>query len=293
MPGGVPWAHTANACYQGQMTTRSRRKARAVKKRAQATARRASNSTLVRSLARGGLVASGIFHLLIGIIAFSVTNGLRQRVDQSGALSAIAEIPGGVVLLWVAAVALLGLTVWQWTGPMASRHEGVTPNRIRDRFKAAGFLVVGLTSVVFAVGGSTNTAQATQTISSVLIDLPGGVFILAALGIGVASVGGAFIFRGVSGNFREDISPPDGAVGVAVVALGIVGHTAKGLALVMVGALFVGGAVYTDANWASGLDGAVRYLANLPTGAWPLFLVAGGFIAHGLYLVARATFMRR
>lgn len=247
----------------------------------------------MRVLARGGLVASGVIHLLVGTIAISVSYGLHQRADQSGALEAVAETPGGVILLWIAAIGLIGLAVWQWTGPMAWRPEGVAPNRIRDRFKSAGFLVVGLAAMVFAVGGRADTAEATKTLSSVLIDIPGGVFVLAALGVGVGAVGGAFVFRGVSRNFREDISPPDGAGGVAVVSLGVIGHTAKGVALLIVGALFVGSALFTDASWASGLDGAVRFLGSLPTGVWPLFFVAGGLIVHGLYLIARARFMRR
>jgi Domain of Unknown Function (DUF1206). len=47
--------------------------------------------------------------------------------------------------------------------------------------------------------------------------------------------------------------------------------------------------------WGSriGLDGALRYLTTLPTGVWPLFFMAGGFIAHGLYQGCRAVYMRR
>ena len=283
----APW-------YQGLMSNGSRRRRlNLAGRRAKATAKEASNSRPIRALARAGLIASGIIHVLIGAIAISVANGLRQRADQGGALKALAETPGGVVLLWVAAIALIGLAVWQWTGPMSWRPEGVASNRLRDRLKSVGFLAVGLAAVVFAVGGRADTAEATRTISSVLIDIPGGVFVLGALGFVVACVGGAFVFRGVSRKFREDISPPGGAAGAVVFVLGVVGHTAKGLALLVVGALFVGSAVFTDTSWASGLDGAVRYLAGLPTGVWPLFLVAGGLMAHGLYLVARAAFMRR
>lgn len=247
----------------------------------------------MRALARGGLVASGILHALIGAIAISVSYGLKQRADQSGALEAIAATPGGVVLLWVCAISLIGLAIWQWTGPMAWRPEGVAPNRIRDRFKSAGFLAVGLASVVFAVGGRADTAEATRTLSTLLIEIPGGIFVLIALGVAVGAVGGAFVFRGISRNFREDISPPKGPGGVAIIALGMVGHTAKGLALLIVGALFVGSALFSDTSWASGLDGAVRFLADLPTGVWPLYVMAGGLIVHGVYLVARARFMRR
>lgn len=245
----------------------------------------------MRVLARGGLVASGMLHILIGAIGISVSYGRHQRADSSGALRAVAETPGGVVLLWTAAIALVGLAVWQWTGPMAWRPEGVAPNRIRDRLKSAGFLMVGLAALLFAVGGRGDTAETTRTVTSALIDIPGGVFLLIAIGIGV--VGGAFVFRGVSRSFRQDIAPPGGAAGIVVVSLGVIGHTAKGLALLIVGALFVGGALFTDASWASGLDGAVRYLASLPTGGWPLFLVAGGLILHGVYLITRARFMRR
>jgi hypothetical protein len=262
------------------------------RKRAEATAKRATNSAPARLLARGGLVASGVVHVLIGIIAINVASGLRGRADQSGALDAVADVPGGVIVLWVAVVSLLGLAVWQWTGPLSSRREGVVPNKLRDRFKAVGYFVVSLAALVFAVGGHANTARAAHSMSSALIDLPGGVFVLLVIGAGVISAGASFVYRGISRNFREDIAPPDGPVSIVVVALGVVGYTAKGLALIIVGALFAGGALVGDSSWATGLDGAVRYMTTLPTGVWPLIVVAGGLIAHGVYHGCRALFLR-
>ena len=260
---------------------------------AKEAARRAADSRPARVLARGGLIASGALHILIGIIAIGVVYGLHQNADQTGALETVAETPGGVIALWIAALALFGLAVWQWTGPIAPRPEGVVPNKWRDRAKSAAFVAIGLAAVVFAAGGQPNAAEHTRTISATLINIPGGIFLLGAIGAGVAGVGVAYVVRGVTRRFTEDVTVPDGAVGHAVIWLGTVGHTAKGLALVLVGVLFVGGAFVRDASWTTGLDGAIRYLLSLPTGVWPLTIIALGFIAHGLYLFLRTRYMRR
>lgn len=254
----------------------------------------ATDSRPARVFARTGLIASGILHALIGVIAIRVAVGLRDTpADQSGVLQAIADTPGGTIAIALAAVGLIGLAVWQWTGPMAWRPEGVVPNKWRDRVKSLGYLVMGLVAVAFTVGGETDGAQQVRTVSSWLIAVPGGLWILAALGLAVGWVGVVFVVRGVARRFREDITVPPGARGRAVVALGVLGHIGKGVALVIVGALFVGGAFLHDSRWTSGLDGAVRWLTSLPTGVIPIGIIAAGFIAHGAYLVVRAIIMRR
>ena len=262
-------------------------------KQVEAAARHASNSRPARALARSGLVASGVVHILIGAITISVALGLRGRADQSGALDAVADVPGGTIVLWIAVVSLLGLAVWQWTGPISPRPQRMVSTKIRDRFKSVGFVAVALAALVFAAGGHSDSAKSTHTVTSWLIQLPGGIFVLMAVGIAVGSVGVTFAYRGISRHFREDIHPPAGPAGVAVLALGVVGYAAKGVALMIIGVLFIGGAFLGDPSWTTGLDGALRYLTTLPTGVWPLFFIAGGFIAHGLYQGSRAVYMRR
>ena len=59
-----------------------------------------SNSTIVQFIARLGFFASGVIHILIGVIAIQVAvGGGGAEADQSGALSKLASAPGGVVLL--------------------------------------------------------------------------------------------------------------------------------------------------------------------------------------------------
>lgn len=258
-------------------------------------ARRASHSRPVRWLARSGLVASGIVHVLIGVLAISVTTGFKGRADQSGALEIVANTPGGELVLWVAAASLVGLGIWQWTGVLAAGPDRsrIFSRQLRNHSKALGFVAVGLAAAAFAMGGRPGSAEQTRTFSSALIEAPGGIFVLAGIGLIVAGVGIAFIARGASRSFREDISPPTGAIGHIVVAIGVVGHIMKGLALLTVGGLFAGGALLADSSWASGIDGAVRYLAELPIGAWPAYVLASGFMVHGLYLAARGVYIRR
>jgi hypothetical protein len=255
----------------------------------------ATDSRPARVFARTGLIASGILHVLIGVIAIRVGVGLRDTAaDQSGALAATADVPGGTIAIAIAAVGLIGLAVWQWTGPMAWRPEGVVPNRWRDRVKSLGYLTVGLVALAFTVGGDDDAgSKQVRSLSGWLIEVPGGLWILAALGVGVGAVGVAYVVRGVTRRFREDITVPEGLAGRAVLTLGIAGHVGKGLALLIVGAVFVGGAFLHDSRWTSGLDGAIKFLMSLPTGALPIGVISAGFIAHGGYLMVRAGIMRR
>ena len=60
------------------------------------------NDTFER-FARAGYVVSGLLHLTIGYLAIRIAIGSNAGdADQSGALSAVAARPGGIVALWVA-----------------------------------------------------------------------------------------------------------------------------------------------------------------------------------------------
>src|SRR4051794_8528283 len=78
------------------------------------SARRAGDSEGLEHLARVGLVAYGVVHLLIAWLALQLAwGGGGGEADQSGAMSTLAEKPFGKPLLWVLAIGLLALAVWQ------------------------------------------------------------------------------------------------------------------------------------------------------------------------------------
>ena len=76
-------------------------------------AQEAEQNTPFRALARAGYAANGLVHILIGAIALVVAFGGDGVTDQSGALMAIAGVPLGFILLWVVAITLWALGVWQ------------------------------------------------------------------------------------------------------------------------------------------------------------------------------------
>lgn len=83
-----------------------------------------------------------------------------------------------------------------------------------------------------------------------------------------------------------------GVIGTIITTVGMLGYIAKGVALGMVGILFVAAAVTFDPSKATGLDGALKSLVALPYGAVILTLVGIGLIAYGAYCCARARFAR-
>src|SRR5690606_10142967 len=121
---------------------------------ATATAAGAAGSTHLRTLARGGYVASGALHLVIGWIAVRValapSSDGGESADQTGALAQINETSWGAAFLWFAVVALVALALVQVaaavSGGTASRDGSDTGDRVKAGAKAVTYLALaGLT----------------------------------------------------------------------------------------------------------------------------------------------------
>jgi hypothetical protein len=131
-----------------------------------------------------------------------------------------------------------------------------------------------------------------HSLSVAAIRTPGGVVVLVIAGAIVLAVGITFAYRGVTADFRRDIRVPDGLPGRLTIAVGVLGHVAKGLALGIVGVLLGVAGFTADASQATGMDGALRALVALPYGGLLLWLVGAGLIAYGLYALLRAPAAR-
>lgn len=78
-------------------------------------AEQAGDSAALELVARVGLIAYGVVHFLIGWLALQIAWGAsaKKSADTSGALKTLADQPFGRVLLWLVAVGLVALALWQ------------------------------------------------------------------------------------------------------------------------------------------------------------------------------------
>ncbi|WP_314505646.1 DUF1206 domain-containing protein [uncultured Microbacterium sp.] len=272
-----------------------------------AAARAAQDSTAFRVIARIGYVVLGIVHIVIGLIAISVARGGGGEADQGGAMEEIQKSPAGLFLLWAIAIGLAALAIWQIAEAFLERNPDTKKKwgyRIKYLGTAAAYIAIAITAVVYAMGGQSDSSESTQSFSAQLLATPAGVFLLALVGLIVAGVGVAFIIRGITKAFLKYLDLPSGAgdtgaertakkgAGKGIVAFGVVGYIAKGIAVGVAGVLFVVAAFTHDPETAGGLDAALHALAALPFGAVILWIVGIGLVLYGLYCFARARYAR-
>jgi hypothetical protein len=262
---------------------------------ARRVARKAESSTPLRALARAGFAANGIVHVIIGVIVLAAAFGAEGESDQAGAFTAIAEAPLGFAALWLLAVALWALAVWHVIeGVLAARGDTAEKWRLRvsEWGQSVVFLALGVLAASVALGARPDADETAQDVSRGVLVVPGGAFVLGAVGLGIAVAGIAFVVMGVRRSFEQKMAIPDTPAGTGIKTLGIVGFIAKGVALLILGVLLLVAAVRVDPEAAGGLDAAVDALLGLPYGPWLAGAIGGGLVVYGAFCILRARYAR-
>lgn len=246
--------------------------------------RRAGDHPALETAARVGYAVNGVLHIVIGVIALQLALGSKGKsADQSGALGSMADNGFGLLLLWVAVVAWLGLALWQVTEAITGGWQ--TSDRVKAAAKAVVYLVLSWTAFKFASGHGSSSKSQTTDFTASLMKQPAGQWLVAAVGLAVVGVGVYHVVKGWKKKFLQDLQDHPGRWATRA---GRVGYIAKGIALAIVGFLFVAAGVHKQAKEASGLDGALKSLRDQAFGPALLVAMAVGFAAFGLYSFSRA-----
>jgi len=257
----------------------------------------ASNSRALDVVARWGFAVMALLHIVIGAIAIALVMGAPGQAEPTGAIARLAANPWGPAVMWSGFVGCAGLALWQLSeATLRARHlpRGERLGKlVSSGFLAIAYGSVGLTFASFAVGVRSDSGESTAEFSRALLDRPLGAPLLIALGLTVSGIGVYFIVKGAGKNFKEELRHFEGTHrGHLVSALGIAGHIAKGVALVLTGMLFVIAAATNDPESSTGLDGSLKALQDHPLGPYLLLAIGAGFIAYGVFALIRARFGR-
>ena len=269
------------------------------------TAHRAANSDWLENLARVGFIALGVMHVLIGWLALQLAwAGGGKSADQSGAFSEVKELPGGQVLLWILGIGLFALALWQAAEVFrgvrglsagGDQRKKAIARIVKSVAKILIYISLGILALKTATGSAQSSSQQQKQTTQGIFGLPGGRLLVGLAGLIVIGVGLYHVYKGWTKKFLEgiDVSEASPSQRAAITRLGQVGYPAKGVALAILGGLLVWAAITYDPDKASGLDGALRSVLDVPFGKILLTLVAIGLVAFGVFCFFRARYPER
>ena len=199
-----------------------------------AASRRAGDHPALETAARIGYAVNGVLHIVIGVIALQLafgSQGQERRPVGSPGLDGRQRLRARPALgrrrRW------LGLALWQVTEAISGGWE--TSDRLKAAAKAVVYLVLSWTAFKFASGrGSSSKSQTTDFTAAYEAargPVAGGRRRPGRLGVGVYHV-----VKGWKKKFLEDLETHPGEW---IVKAGRFGYIAKGIALAIVGGLFV------------------------------------------------------
>ena len=259
-----------------------------------------ARSRVTEGLARWGLVARGVLHIAVGLIAVQVARGQSdRRTDSRGAMESLVEKPLGKVLVALLAVGLAGYALWRLVQAVVDPEgRGDGPKGTAKRLGKAALALLYLGLVVSAVQllleAGREDPQGEEAFTARLMKLPLGRWLVAVIGVAVVAGGLFNVWRAVSGRYKKRLKDEemDQEARDVVGVLALIGFTARGIVFGIAGVFLVKAAWEFDPSEGIGLDGSLKQLASESYGPVLLITVACGLVAFGVYCIARARYER-
>jgi hypothetical protein len=265
-----------------------------VSNQAEQLGRQAHGSEWLDRAVQIGMVAYGIVFLTIAWLAIQLSLGNHSgSASRNGALRQLAQQPFGKFVVWVVAIGMFFLVLWKLLEAYVDfQNEDGAKQWIKAGTNVGKAIVYGTLgySGVKIASGSGGGGGGTDSFTAKLMDAPAGRFLVGAVGLAVIGYGVYQIWYGWKEKFLKHLSAEgkSGETGKAYTIFGKVGYISKGIALGVIGILFVVAAITHKAKKSGGLDVALHKVLQQPLGPVLLFLIGVGLGCYGLFCFARA-----
>lgn len=258
-------------------------------------------SRLVPALARIGYGGRGVVYLAAG--GFSLLAALTAETEPVGPLGALRRLlnpPFGWLWPLLFGIGFLCFALWRLIEALVDVDglgTGWSALRIRAGyvFASLGNLGLALASGALALGLLAPEAKPGRFVRGAVgaaLMQPAGAWLVLAVGLATASLGLAFVWRGLRGVRIGEFLPSEAPQRVLVARLGRIGFTARGFAFALAGGYLIAAGWLGRADPARGVAGALESIASRPFGWIALAAIAFGFLAFGFFSLAQA-FLRR
>jgi hypothetical protein len=239
-------------------------------------------------------------YALLGVLALKVALlGRGPTPDKESAFRTIADEPFGRWLLGAIAVGLAGYALWQVARALLGGNlEG--GDKDESVWKRIGYAARGVfygalfVSTLLIVLGADEGGKSNEEdkATAYVLDLPGGPFLVAGIGLGFLAAAAFNLYRGVTRKFREKLKLRELSESEdrAYTVIGVVGFVSRAVVFGLIGVFLVRAAYQYDPQEAVGIDGALAELANASYGPVLLGLTAAGLFAFGLYSFVEARY---
>ena len=261
--------------------------------------RRTENSGWFDKAVRFGLVVYGMVYLVFAWLGIQLAMGDQEgKATTKGAVAQLAEQPFGTFMIVLVAVGMFLLVLWRLFDLFLGHHEDdgadLWKHRASDLLKAIlyGSVCWAAISVLMGSGGGGSGAK---DFSATILGLPGGQVWLTLIGLAIIVYGGNQIYLAWNEKHQKKLATEgtSGEAGKAYMLFGKIGYIAKGIAVGLVGALFVYAAFTQDPQKSGSTDKALHKVLQQPFGPWLLVALSLGIACYGLFQFARARHLAK
>ena len=263
-----------------------------------------ADSLWVARLAKLGYASKGLLYVIAGCtLTFAATGFGGQPVGLRGALRFVIAQPFGRVTVGLVVLGLAGF-ILRRAVQVCVPPEGQPNLAVMRILRPLGYALSGLgnvgvalTALQLALGWTVQSPRdrvSTLDWTVLLAAGPLGAWLVFGAGLALVAFALFHLYIAVTARFRIDLEVERMTTRVRTVtfACGRGGYTALGFAFLIAGVTIAYAGWLADTGDVTGVGGALQRIETFPLGTVLLMAVAIGVIAHGLYLVFVARYLR-
>ncbi|RFC66524.1 DUF1206 domain-containing protein [Fulvimarina endophytica] len=244
---------------------------------------------------RAGYAGRGLTYLAVaGFSLYAIWWGREAEGTQS-ALARLETSPGGTLVLFLIFIGLFAYAVWRLVASfydLECRGTGLKGIAARLAMVVTGLIHLALGvfafSLLFLGSGGSGDGSTTRQIVRWIFGVPGGRYVVMAVGAVIAIAGVYYAYKGWSGKYREHLRANPATLRFNFVLQA--GLIAQGIVICIVGFLFFHAGWTFDPNEAGGTKEAFSWLTRQSYGRVLVGAICVGLLGFAVFCFVNARY---